>query len=234
MHFKKEKGFTLIELLAVISVIAILAAMLLPALSRAKHKVRGIVCLSNQKQIGLSLNTSLLDDPSGRWVYDGYFTQSNIVRCPEAYETVDDEFGSIDHAFRSGDFVSAYGQNFGVVAQTGLHNDLLAHFEQISETPFILDASRRLVSPRPTDLPANDLYWGTRFLGYSGMLPANIPRHGSRPLHIPRNQSDKQPLPGAVYVLFMDGHVELVKLDRLWFFAWYKEYVPPTKRPGLL
>lgn len=144
------------------------------------------------------------------------------------------EFGSIDRSFRSADFVSSYGQNFGVVAETGLHNDLLAYFEQISETPFILDASRRVVSPRPTDLPANNLYWGTRLLGYSGMLPANIPRHGSRPLLIPRNQSDKQPLPGAVYVLFMDGHVELVKLDRLWFFAWHKGYVPPIKRPGLL
>jgi prepilin-type N-terminal cleavage/methylation domain-containing protein/prepilin-type processing-associated H-X9-DG protein len=74
MKTKNKSGFTLIELLVVIAIIAILAAMLLPTLARAKGTAQRVSCLNKQRQWGLALLM---------------YTQDNNECLPRESETTD-------------------------------------------------------------------------------------------------------------------------------------------------
>jgi|WetSurMetagenome_2_1015567.scaffolds.fasta_scaffold469081_1 prepilin-type N-terminal cleavage/methylation domain-containing protein len=70
---QKRKGFTLIELLVVVAIIAVLVAMLLPAMKRARETARTVLCQSNLKQLGTLFQMYM--DQNSDWLPAAYMDQ---------------------------------------------------------------------------------------------------------------------------------------------------------------
>lgn len=84
--------------------------------------------------------------------------------------------------------------------------------------------------PEANDAPARNLYEGDGVAG--GLGRYCIARHGVTSARgAPRKVAAGERLAGAVNLALMDGHVETVKLDRLWDFHWHRGYQVPPSRP---
>ena len=96
-----RSGFTLVELLVVIAIIAILEALLLPALTAARERSKRIACLKNEGQMGIGSQLYADDDPQGaltgtcnsadndlNWLYPGYVSSLKTFICPSTHHFI--------------------------------------------------------------------------------------------------------------------------------------------------
>ena len=89
----RRKGFTLIELLVVIAIIAILASILFPVFAKARSKAFQTTCMSNQRQLVVSVLSSVQDNDEqfplpSEWIKaTGITTDTKIFDCPSSSRT---------------------------------------------------------------------------------------------------------------------------------------------------
>ena len=109
---RERYRFTLIELLIVVAIIAILAAILLPALSRAKEQARIVICSNNLKQ--LTMGMIMYSNDNDGWLpgEDGISATNNAnapIETGRLYSIVDDPRSWIcENDYRSTDFTFSY------------------------------------------------------------------------------------------------------------------------------
>jgi len=199
----KSSGFTLIELLVVIAIIAILAAILFPAFSRARESARSASCQSNLKQIGLGFAQYMQDNDGGYPIAGGAIPW-NDAPTPAAklswMQTLDPYMKSKQIYACPSDSKSKYSYFMSAIAayKSVIPNSFVATRDQAIQYPsaFVIsgDVDVDFYGPTegPTDADKDD-------------QPKSVIGSGTGPSTL---SFDSRRHNGGQNILFADGHVK--------------------------
>jgi prepilin-type N-terminal cleavage/methylation domain-containing protein len=253
MYKRRTGGFTLIELLVVIAIIALLMAILMPALQRVKNQAKSVACISKLKQWGLFFSM-YAEDNDGRFML-GFSNQPTANRWVYAlgdYYKWDDEFTCCPNATKpwydkNGNTSGEEGTEVGATMAWGYITR--GHWIYKGE-PMQMKGSYGIngwvVNPDPGEEPHQerggpDFFWRGPSVAGAGYVPlfTEGKRYNGMPLHI-----DTPPvIDGAPWgdtsqmarfcmdrhdafngCLFMDFSARKVGLKELWTLKWHRKY----------
>ena len=126
---RMEGGFTLVELLVVIAIIALLMAVLLPALNKARKVAKRVVCMSNMRQL-LAAWMSYAEQNDGKLVNGGQYTGNNPYPTEPYWCT---GFPTTADPGYDWNFGNIWGVQYYTINPGGIHSTVLTYDQRVEK-----------------------------------------------------------------------------------------------------